>query len=144
MKKTFVFLLALLFAIPCFAASLEKIKKAAEKGNPIAQYNLGFLYYTGEGVVPKDYTEAEKWFLKSAEKGNAEAMNILGIMYAHGEGVAKKPEEAEKWWSEAADKGSTEARQNLLMMEKIPSTLQPLTGTLDVNLNINQNQLRNF
>ena len=33
-------------------------------------------------AVPKDETEAAKWYLKAAEQGDAAAQNKLGAMYA--------------------------------------------------------------
>ena len=54
----------------------------------LAQNNLGFCYGKGNGV-PKDYTEAVKWYRKAAEQGNATAQSNLGHRYYNGEGVAK-------------------------------------------------------
>lgn len=42
-------------------------RKAAESGNPSAQFNLGMLYKAGRGVR-QDYAEAVKWFRKAAER----------------------------------------------------------------------------
>jgi TPR repeat protein len=36
------------------------------QGLPVAQHNIGFLYETGFGV-PKNETEAAKWFRMAAE-----------------------------------------------------------------------------
>ena len=44
----------------------EAIKRKAEQGDEVAQFNLGRLYYLGEGVE-KDLKEAMKWFRKAAE-----------------------------------------------------------------------------
>ncbi|MDA1306902.1 MAG: sel1 repeat family protein, partial [Acidobacteria bacterium] len=35
-------------------------RKAADQGDAAAQYNLGAMYFKGEGV-PQDYVEAHKW-----------------------------------------------------------------------------------
>ena len=58
----------------------------AEQGDAAAQYNLGLMYYTGQGV-PQDYKEAVKFFSLSAEQGDAGAQYILGFMYHKGIGV---------------------------------------------------------
>ena len=42
------------------------LKKAAEQGNMVAQYNLGVCYNNGEGVE-KDQEKSNYW-LKKAEK----------------------------------------------------------------------------
>ena len=61
-------------------------KALAEQGGAAAQYNLGVMYHTGQGVV-QDYREAVKWYRKAAERGFARAQSNLGLMYANGEGV---------------------------------------------------------
>lgn len=45
----------------------------AEKGHPVAQFNLGFLYDTGRGV-PQDFEEAVKWYRRAAAQGYVEAV----------------------------------------------------------------------
>ena len=56
-------------------------RKAAEQGDPKAQYNLGVSYENGQGV-PKDKAEAAKWHRKAAGQGFAEAQYNLGALYA--------------------------------------------------------------
>ena len=46
---------------------IEDLRKAAEKGDAVAQNNLGAAYLNGEGV-PKNMTEAVKWFREAAER----------------------------------------------------------------------------
>ena len=41
-----------------------------------AQCNLGYCYYFGQGV-PKDYSEAVKWYRKAAEQGHEYAKERL-------------------------------------------------------------------
>jgi len=43
-------------------------RKAADKGNAAAQYNLGILYADGRGVL-KDAAQASAWFSKAAAQG---------------------------------------------------------------------------
>ena len=40
---------------------LQELREKAEQGEADAQYNLGGMYYIGEGV-PQDYAEAVKWY----------------------------------------------------------------------------------
>ena len=70
-------------------------RKAADKGLADAQFNLGVCYYNGEGVA-KDVVEAVKWYRKAADQGNADAQFNLGYCYANGEGVAKDQVKAVK------------------------------------------------
>ena len=69
----------------------------AEKGQVDAQYNLGVMYYSGDGVN-QDYAEAAKWFRKAAEQGDRQARNYMGLMYLNGEGVKQSESEAHKWF----------------------------------------------
>ena len=55
---------------------ITEYRKAAEQGKAIAQYNLGYCYEKGLGVV-KDPTEAVKWYRKAAEQGDAAAQAAL-------------------------------------------------------------------
>ena len=90
-------------------------RKAAEQGNAKAQYNLGMMYYAGQGV-PQDHAEAAKWFLKAAEQGIAFAQFNLGLMYDKRHGVPQNFAEAVKWYRKAAEQGNAEAQYNLGMM----------------------------
>jgi hypothetical protein len=67
-------------------SSLTDIRKAAEKGNAVAQNNLGLKYLNGEGI-PQDDDEAVKWFLKAANQEDANAQFNLGLMYHNDEGI---------------------------------------------------------
>ena len=49
---------------------VEACRTAAEQGLASAQFSLGNIYRTGEGV-PQDYGEAVKWFRLAADQGNA-------------------------------------------------------------------------
>lgn len=69
----------------------------AEKGEVDSQYNLGVIYYSGDGVK-QDYVEAAKWFRKAAAQGDRLARNYLGLMYLNGEGVKQSESEAHKWF----------------------------------------------
>ena len=63
-------------------------KKAAEKGCPKAQCELGYYYHHGEGVE-KDPDKGAKWYKEAAEQGHLNAMFNLGLCCARGEGVKK-------------------------------------------------------
>ena len=53
--------------------------KAAESGDSLSQYLLGRCYFNGRGV-PKNSTEAKKWYRRAANQGNEEAAECLKIM----------------------------------------------------------------
>ena len=52
-----------------YAEAIGYYSKAAEKGNAVAMYALGFAYQTGTGVE-KNTTEAKKWFQQVIDKSN--------------------------------------------------------------------------
>lgn len=95
-----------------YVEAVKWYRKAAEQGCAEAQYNLGFMYASGDGVT-QNYSEAVKWCRKAAEQGNADAHNALGNMYMMGRGVTKDYTEAVKWFSKAAEQGDTNAQNNL-------------------------------
>ncbi len=84
-----------------FRTALREWQPLAERGNPEASYQLGILYYRGEGVL-QDYAEAAKWFEQAAEAGDADAQYNLGLMYANGQGVARDLVRAHVWFTLAA------------------------------------------
>lgn len=88
---------------------LQNIMKAAEAGDPIAQFKLAAMYYEGNGF-PRNDSEAMKWYLKAAQQDHIEAQYILGAMYEKGEGAAKDDDQAYKWFSMAARQGYARAR----------------------------------
>lgn len=74
-------------AMICEIADKELCDNASQ-GDAKAQFKMGLLYKTGDGVQ-KDYGKAKKWFEKSSEQGIAEASLMLGLMYSFGEGVGQ-------------------------------------------------------
>ena len=48
------------------------IERAANLGNPLAEFNLGYLYHTGKGII-EDWAEAAIWIKKALAKGEYEA-----------------------------------------------------------------------
>ncbi len=50
-----------------------ELRLLAKKGHPVAQFHLGFLYDTGQGVQ-QDYDKAIKWYRRSARQGYFEAV----------------------------------------------------------------------
>lgn len=96
----------------------KTIQDRAEEGDADAQLQLGHLYESGEGV-PKDYTEAAKWYRKAAEQGNAEAQLYLGCSYATGRGVPKDSAEHLNWIRKAAQQGLADAQVQLGLLYEI-------------------------
>ena len=60
-----------------YATALAELTPLAAHGNAIAQYNLGRMYYFGQGV-PRDLDQAISLFRESAAQGNSDGENNLG------------------------------------------------------------------
>ena len=82
---------------------------AANQGNASAQFNLGVMFHSGEGVPP-NREQAEAWYRRAAEQGHANAQNELGRLLGGG---FFRDDEAEYWFRKAAAQGHVQAQQNL-------------------------------
>ena len=54
--------------VPDYKPAVKWYKLAAEQGNPLAQYNLGRLYYLGKGV-PENLVYAHMWAQQASSNG---------------------------------------------------------------------------
>ncbi len=95
-----------------FAAALQLLKPLAEQGDAQAQFNLGLMYFNGNGVA-QDYKTAVKWYTLAAAQGVASAQYNLGLMFEEGNGVAQDYKTAVKWYTLAAEQGYAHAQNNL-------------------------------
>jgi hypothetical protein len=77
----------------------------AEQGDADAQFNLGLMYETGDGVA-RDYAEAIKWYRLAARQGISKAQNNLGVMYELGSGVLQNNVTAHMWYNIASANGN--------------------------------------
>jgi TPR repeat protein len=125
-----------------FSESIRKLRRAAEEGNPTAEFLLGHAYQRGWGV-PKDMTEMARWYARGAkrrdsqpgdavdqenprdfaqafdairrkaEEGDAGAELYIGLAYDVGEDLPRNAMEAARWYRRAAAQGSFAAASNL-------------------------------
>ena len=93
----------------------EAVRTSAERGDAKAQYDLGHIYFHGEGVH-QSYAEALRWYRDAADQGYAKAQYGVGYMYDHGNGVPQNYAEAAHWYRRAADQGFAGAEVNLSRM----------------------------
>ncbi len=85
------------------AASLLLVE--ADRGSPVAQTYLGYMYQYGLGV-PRDYALAASWLHQAAEQGEPTGQFLLGLLFDKGYGVPQNWVEAEVWLSLAASQAS--------------------------------------
>lgn len=94
------------------ASAFHEVKMAAERGDPIAQTDLGLMYQAGRGVKP-NINEALKWWRLAAEKNDSAAQYNIGYAYSIGAGVPQDYQEALKWYKLAANQGYAWAETNI-------------------------------
>ena len=91
---------------------MQRLRMQAERGNVEAQFALAQAYDRGRDV-PKDKTEAVRWYRLAATQGDAFAQNALGDNYWEGTGVPKDDTQAVRWWQLAAAQGFAPAQHSL-------------------------------
>lgn len=62
-----------------YPAAMEKLMPLAEKGDPRAEYAVGYMYYNGEGVT-KNKALGEDWIDKAAAQGYVDAIKAQAII----------------------------------------------------------------
>lgn len=67
------------FKVQDFRRAFIRLKPEAERGNPDAQYAIGYMYYYGQGVV-EDRGRALYWIKCAAEKGQKDAVAAMKIL----------------------------------------------------------------
>jgi len=56
-----------------------RLKPQAEKGQPDAEYAIGYMYYYGQGVV-EDRKKAWYWITKAAREGQPDAIEAAALL----------------------------------------------------------------
>jgi len=88
---------------------LPSLKKLAEQGNSLAQYQLALLYLRGKSVK-KSAKQAEHW-LQQAAPLNKKASYLLGSLYAQGKSLEKDLDKAETFLALAKKQGDNKAKR---------------------------------
>ena len=85
-RKVTLFLISIIFSLSALAAlDFSQNQKLANQGNASAQYNLGVMYYKGDGIL-QDHSKAIEWFQKAANQGHTNAQYNLEAMQSNNEG----------------------------------------------------------
>jgi TPR repeat protein len=88
-------------------------REAARRQYPIAQFNLGAMYYDCEDGIGVDAVEAAYWFQAASDRGYLAASCALAHLYCKGFGVVRDDSVALSLFSKAAALGSAEAQYRL-------------------------------
>ena len=82
----------------------------AQRGNPLAQTYVGFMFGSGRGL-PQNYVAAADWYRAASEKGVPVAQFMLGMAYDKGQGVPQDYVLAYKWLNVATARAAPRERQ---------------------------------
>ena len=129
-----------------YAKAMEWYRKAGERGQADAQYNVGVLYENGWGVA-KDIDQAKVWYQKAAEQGDGFAVLALTRLAPANtpaspaaQSVATTPTTVDRQLERAA---IGQAEQSKVVAPAIRSTenaAATITGPLPPLLIVNSNQ----
>lgn len=92
-------------------------RRAAEQGDAIGQFFIGYCYQHGL-MVPEDPKSAFDWFTKSAAQRNSDAMLEVAVLCAFGLGTEQNGIAYARWINDAiaAGNSSAEVTMGILMM----------------------------
>lgn len=127
MKKLIISIIFLCISAGCSkdcfkeGMSTEDLTACANKGDAIAQYNLGIRYEQGR-YFPQDEKQAVEWYSKAAEQNNANAQYNLGLKYEQGKGILQDIQKALEWITKAAKQDHVVAQYKLGEMYRLGST----------------------
>lgn len=83
------------------ASPVKALMPMAQKGDRKAQYDLGYVYETGDGTS-KNIPKAVKWYRKSAIQGYPAARYRLGVLFGSGDSIRQDFYVSAKWLRMAA------------------------------------------
>jgi hypothetical protein len=88
-----------------YVAAFKWNELAANGNDPVAMYNLGYIYEHGKGVA-KSIKDAQDWYLKSASRGYAQAQYKMGQLLE-----ATDRNRADYWYEKAYQQGHPLAKE---------------------------------
>ena len=97
-------------------------KIAAEAGDALSQYQVGFMYYKGRGVAV-DYKQALLWIEKAAAQDDPDAVGQLGTMYFTGKGVAPSWRRTREYYQRAIELGNAQTVKNMQNLTRSIATV---------------------
>ncbi len=100
-------------------------QRSALNGDISAMFNLGLIYYTGQGNVSKDIKRAIEWYQHAAKGGMIDAMWNLALIYQYGDdsNIPINLSLAVYFYELAAQRGNMNAMYNLCVLYETKRTL---------------------
>ena len=95
-----------------YALAKEIYQSLAQQGDAKAQYNLGLMYASGDGVI-YDANQAAYWYQQSSKQGYREAQYALAVMTFNKELESLDYTQAIAWYQAAAKQGHVKSQENL-------------------------------
>lgn len=92
-----------------YAEAYCVLKPYAEDGDPEAQYNIGWMYMNGYGLMMNDQLALE-WWQRASDQGYIDATFSLAMLYSQGEGRVKADmDKAVEYYLMAVEDGHEDA-----------------------------------
>jgi len=92
-----------------FAEAYCVLKPYAESGDAEAQYNIGWMYLNGYGLMMND-SKALEWWQRASDQGYTDASFSIAMLYSLGEGQVKKDmDKAIEYYLMAVEDGHEDA-----------------------------------
>ena len=92
-----------------FAEAYCVLKPYAESGDAEAQYNIGWMYLNGYGLMMND-SKALEWWQRASDQGYTDASFSIAMLYSLGEGqVEKDTDKAIEYYLMAVEDGHEDA-----------------------------------
>lgn len=102
---------------------VQLLREAAENGDRLAQYQLGYLYGQGK-KVKRDYEQAVFWYKRAAKQQVADAQYLLCLSYSLGRGVPVDVVLAYVWCDAAVENNAEGAEEALQTIKESMSSEQ--------------------
>ena len=99
-----------------FAEAYCVLKPYAESGDAEAQYNIGWMYLNGYGLMMND-SKALEWWKRASDQGYTDASFSIAMLYSLGEGqVEKDMDKAIEYYLMAVEDGHEDANMIIRSM----------------------------
>lgn len=106
---------------------VKLLRQRAERNDPMAIFELGTCYFTGQLDVPQDQPKGLELWLRAGELGLATAYLNIGLIYKQGRCVEKNEAKSRQYYELAAMGGNMRARHHLGWMETVANNLEKAT-----------------